>query len=72
MAAIDKAGCPLGVLVSRGDKLSLDEINDRAAEIGYCSVVDIAFDPEKPEKKELSIILTDTVGNRILMPYSTS
>lgn len=63
-----KQDSPVGLVVSRGDELKeVADIEHRAAEIGLYSRATVQF-PGDAQGKEDCIILTDAVGNRIIMP----
>ena len=60
---------PAGLVVSRGDELQeVADIEHRAAEIGLYSRATVQFPGDEQGEKEDCIILTDAVGNRIIMP----
>lgn len=60
---------PAGLVVSRGDELQeVADIEHRAAEIGLYSRATVQFPGDEQGEKEDRIILTDAVGNRIIMP----
>ena len=60
---------PAGLVVSRGDELKeVADIEHRAEEIGLYSRATIQFPGDEQGEKEDCIILTDAVGNRIIMP----
>ena len=60
---------PAGLVVSRGDELQeVADIEHRAAEIGLYSRAVVQFPGDEQGVKEDCIILTDAVGNRIVMP----
>lgn len=60
---------PAGLVVSRGDELKeVADIEHRAAEIGLYSRAVVQFPGDEQGVKEDCIILTDAVGNRIVMP----
>ena len=60
---------PAGLVVSRGDELKeVADIEHRAAEIGLYSRTVVQFPGDEQGVKEDCIILTDAVGNRIVMP----
>ena len=60
---------PAGLVVSRGDELQeVADIEHRAEEIGLYSRVAVQFPGDEQGEKEECIILTDAVGNRIIMP----
>ena len=64
-----KQDSPVGLVVSRGDELQeVADIEDRAEEIGLYSRVAVQFPGDEQGMKEECIILTDAVGNRIVMP----
>ena len=55
--------------MSRGDELQeVADIEHRAAEIGLYSRAVVQFPGDEQGVKEDCIILTDAVGNRIVMP----
>ena len=59
------------LVVSRGDELQkVADIESRAEEIGLYSQVVVRFPGDKQGVKEECIILTDAVGNRVIMPFS--
>lgn len=65
-----KQDSPVGLVVSRGDELKeVADIEDRAEEIGLYSRAVVQFPGDEQGAKEDCIILTDAVGNRIIMPY---
>lgn len=60
---------PAGLVVSRGDELQeVVDIEHRAAEIGLYSRATVRFSGDAQGAKKDCIILTDAVGNRIIMP----
>ena len=64
-----KQDSPAGLVVSRGDELKeVADIEHRAEEIGLYSRATIQFPGDEQGEKEDCIILTDAVGNRIIMP----
>ena len=64
-----KQDSPVGLVVSRGDELKeVADIEHRAEEIGLYSRAAIQFPGDERGMKEDCIILTDAVGNRIIMP----
>ena len=64
-----KQDSPAGLVVSRGDELKeVADIEHRAEEIGPYSRATIQFPGDEQGEKEDCIILTDAVGNRIIMP----
>ena len=64
-----KQDSPAGLVVSRGDELKeVADIEHRAEEIGLYSRVAVQFPGDEQGMKEECIILTDAVGNRIIMP----
>ena len=64
-----KQDSPAGLVVSRGDELKeVADIEHRAEEIGLYSRATIQFPGDEHGEKEDCIILTDAVGNRIIMP----
>ncbi len=64
-----KQDSPAGLVVSRGDELKeVADIEHRAEEIGLYSRVAVQFPGDEQGMKEDCIILTDAVGNRIIMP----
>lgn len=64
-----KQDSPAGLVVSRGDELKeVADIEDRAEEIGLYSRAAVRFPGDERGMKEDCIILTDAVGNRIIMP----
>ncbi len=64
-----KQDSPAGLVVSRGDELKeVADIEHRAEEIGLYSRATIQFLGDEQGEKEDCIILTDAVGNRIIMP----
>lgn len=65
-----KQDSPAGLVVSRGDELKeVADIEHRAEEIGLYSRVAVQFPGDEQGMKEECIILTDAVGNRIVMPF---
>lgn len=59
---------PAGLVVSRGDELQeVADIEHRAAEIGLYSRATVQF-PGDAQGAEECIILTDAVGNQVIMP----
>lgn len=61
---------PAGLVVSRGDELQeVADIEHRAAEIGLYSRATVQFPGDAQGVKKDCIILTDAVGNRIVMPF---
>ena len=59
---------PAGLVVSRGDELQeVADIEHRAAEIGLYSRATVQFPGDAQGAKEC-IILTDAVGNQVIMP----
>ena len=59
---------PAGLVVSRGDELKeVADIEHRAAEIGLYSRATVQF-PGDAQGAEECIILTDAVGNQVIMP----
>ncbi len=64
-----KQDSPVGLVVSRGDELKeVADIEHRAEEIGLYSRAVVEFPGDEQGMKEECIILTDAVGNRIIMP----
>ena len=64
-----KQDSPAGLVVSRGDELKeVADIEHRAEEIGLYSRATIQFPGDEQGEKEDCIILTDAVGNRIIIP----
>jgi len=64
-----KQDSPAGLVVSRGDELKeVADIEHRAEEIGLYSRATVQFPGDEQGEKEDCIILTDAVGNRIIMP----
>lgn len=64
-----KQDSPVGLVVSRGDELKeVADIEHRAEEIGLYSRATVQFPGDEQGEKEECIILTDAVGNRIIMP----
>ena len=64
-----KQDSPAGLVVSRGDELKeVADIEHRTEEIGLYSRVAVQFPGDEQGEKEDCIILTDAVGNRIIMP----
>ena len=64
-----KQDSPAGLVVSRGDELKeVADIEHRAEEIGLYSRAVVEFPGDEQGMKEECIILTDAVGNRIIMP----
>lgn len=64
-----KQDSPVGLVVSRGDELKeVADIEHRAEEIGLYSRAAVQFPGDEQGAKEDCIILTDAVGNRIVMP----
>lgn len=65
-----KQDAPAGLVVSRGDELQeVADIEHRAAEIGLYSRATVRFSGDAQGAKKDCIILTDAVGNRIVMPF---
>lgn len=63
-----RQGSPAGLVVSRGDELKkVADIEHRAAEIGLYSRATVQF-PGDAQGAEECIILTDAVGNQVIMP----
>ena len=61
---------PAGLVVSRGDELQeVADIEHRAEEIGLYSRAAVQFPGDEQGAKKDCIILTDAVGNRIVMPF---
>lgn len=66
-----KQDSPAGLVVSRGDELhEVDDIENRAKDIGLYSRVTVQFPGDEQGVREECIILTDAVGNQVIMPYS--
>ena len=64
-----KQDSPVGLVVSRGDELKeVADIEHRAEEIGLYSRAAVQFPGDEQGVKKDCIILTDAVGNRIVMP----
>lgn len=64
-----KQDAPAGLVVSRGDELQkVADIEHRAAEIGLYSRATVQF-PEDAQGAEECILLTDAVGNQVIMPF---
>ena len=65
-----KQDSPAGLVVSRGDELQKEaDIENRAKDIGLYSRAAVQFPGDKQGVKEECIILTDAVGNQVIMPY---
>ena len=63
-----KQDAPTGLVVSRGDELQeVADIEHRAAEIGLYFRVAVQF-PGDEQGAEECILLTDAVGNQVIMP----
>ncbi len=63
-----KQDAPAGLVVSRGDELQeVADIEHRAAEIGLYFRVAVQF-PGDEQGAEECILLTDAVGNQVIMP----
>ena len=58
------------LVVSRGDELQKEaDIENRAKDIGLYSRAAVQFPGDKQGVKEECILLTDAVGNQVIMPY---